>query len=272
MGQVGWIDRTSARSDRRMIVSFIAAVVVQLLLFSFLQAGLFGSAFSPAERERADLVVFDLKSPPPSSTPTPPPPERSDESGGDRARNDIRPPVDEPEPYVALAPPSEIVLSEPTLVRSAQLSAGGTGVVDFGMGNRQGEGQGGGTGDDKGAGKGKRETVDGAGEAEQPPARSALKVEWAPGMFMSRLTIFYPPEMLKAGISGVAIVECEVLRYDRVRDCRLVSETPAEKGFGEATLRAERVFRLRLFDDRGRRVYNQRARIRIKYDKDGYVG
>lgn len=107
------------------------------------------------------------------------------------------------------------------------------------------------TGEGRGAGSGSA-AGDGRGQG------GLLKASWAPSMDFSQDARFkhYPAAARAAGIEGTAWLKCRVLRRDRVRDCRLLGETPQGHGFGAAALKTERDLRIRLHDETGRRVYD----------------
>ncbi|MES1200647.1 MAG: energy transducer TonB [Pseudomonadota bacterium] len=54
---------------------------------------------------------------------------------------------------------------------------------------------------------------------------------------------FYPPRALDRGMEGTAQIDCLVSADGRVQ-CTVISENPAGWGFGEASLRAARLFRV----------------------------
>ena len=53
-----------------------------------------------------------------------------------------------------------------------------------------------------------------------------------------------PDVEVTLGPEGVVVLECGVLRSGAVRDCVVISETPAGQGFGSAALSAARRARL----------------------------
>ena len=55
-------------------------------------------------------------------------------------------------------------------------------------------------------------------------------------------TRYYPQKAQRAGISGMAVLDCLVDTQGWLRDCRVVSEQPAGFGFGEAALRMAPLF------------------------------
>jgi hypothetical protein len=107
-------------------------------------------------------------------------------------------------------------------------------------------------------------TGDGAGAGAQQ--RTIFVASWAPSMDFTKGREFYPPAAVKAGINGVAVLRCFVLRRDRVRDCKLVDENPKSQGFGEAALKTAPYLRVRLHDQNGRRVYNEWVTVSNSFD------
>jgi protein TonB len=55
----------------------------------------------------------------------------------------------------------------------------------------------------------------------------------------------YPRKALRAGISGHTSMECVIKRDGTLTACRILSETPAEMGFGAAELRLAGQFKMR---------------------------
>ncbi len=90
---------------------------------------------------------------------------------------------------------------------------------------------------------------------------SKLIASWAPSMDFSQNHRYYPPAARKAGIEGAVLLDCFVLPRDRVRDCKLVEERPAGYGFGKAALRTEPGLRIRVRNQAGRRIYNERVNV-----------
>ena len=85
-------------------------------------------------------------------------------------------------------------------------------------------------------------------------------------MRMRWLREFYPPAALEAGRNGLAVLECEALAGDRVRDCRLLAESPRGQGFGAAALAAQHTYLVRVHDQDRNRIYNERFRLRAVFD------
>ena len=55
------------------------------------------------------------------------------------------------------------------------------------------------------------------------------------------IQFFYPEAALKADLEGKVVVGCEVDTQGTPQDCKVISETPPEKGFGAAALRVARI-------------------------------
>ena len=55
---------------------------------------------------------------------------------------------------------------------------------------------------------------------------------------------YYPDGAIRRDISGLATMSCAVAASGAVRDCRIVGETPAGAGFGDAALKLARFFRM----------------------------
>ena len=113
----------------------------------------------------------------------------------------------------------------------------------------------GGTGGDGIAGDGSGGAGSGKGKG------SKLTASWAPSMDFSQNHRYFPHAARKAGIEGAVLLDCFVLPRDRVRDCKLVEERPAGYGFGKAALRTEAGLRIRVHNQAGRRIYNERVNV-----------
>lgn len=249
-------ERTFGAIDRRRIGAFIATSLVHGGLLVLLISALAIPPIEPATLERVQAVAFEEVDPP-ELPPVETPPIREvatdAASGGEtnarqvaqrprdrleRVPLPVREPIGLPEPKFALARPT------PALI-------GGSLTDGAGLGGRPGSGDGPGIGDAPGG------TGEGLGEAARQ-----LTTSWAPSMQMWQLHRFYPPAARMRGEAGLALLECEVIRDDRVRDCIVKDAAPVGAGFERAALRAERIYRVQVHDQDGNRVYNERVVIR----------
>lgn len=106
----------------------------------------------------------------------------------------------------------------------------------------------------------------GGGTGAAASERVSLVASWAPTMDFSKGHEHYPPRARKAGVEGYARLKCFVLRGDRVRNCKLVEESPAGYRFGSAALKTVLHLRVRLHDQHGRRVYNEWTFVTSRFE------
>jgi protein TonB len=62
---------------------------------------------------------------------------------------------------------------------------------------------------------------------------------------------YYPPEAYAKGISGHAMVKCQVAADGSMTNCLVVSESPEGLGFGDAMLKIAPHFRMKLLSKSG---------------------
>lgn len=93
------------------------------------------------------------------------------------------------------------------------------------------------------------------------PAPGAVQ---APPQWAQPPRVSLPRQAREAGMSGWASIECVVTVSGRARDCRLMAESNAGFGFGEAALRAEDAYRFRPSTIDGQAV-ESRSTFRIRF-------
>jgi len=175
----------------------------------------------------APPVLVTLFRPPPPPPPPPPPVEPSARPGGGAPAAPSR--VHTPPPPPVRPPDSPPAPREPAPEPAIVVGAAPTASVEPGFG--QG-GQGTGTGSGTGAG-------DGPGSGGRGPVIVR-------GPTQGEILALVPPEARAARQAGRASVNCEIQLDTRLDQCRVVSETPAGFGFGQAALTiAPRYFRFR---------------------------
>ena len=194
-----------------------------------------------------EVELFRLLPPPP-----PPPPEIPSERAGGGApaapsRIHVPPPPREPVPPEVPAPRQQA--PEPEIVVGvAPTSSPTPGMGQGGEGTGSGAGIGAGDGPGRGVRTGPR-------NLREPP----------PG----GLRRYHPPEALRRGVSGTAVVSCRILESTSLDQCRVLSETPAGQGFGAAGVAAalaEYRFRPAMID--GRPDQDLRAVITLRFGRD----
>jgi protein TonB len=75
--------------------------------------------------------------------------------------------------------------------------------------------------------------------ASDPVIRNA---NWVRRPTAEELARFYPDRALRNGVAGLASITCQVTARGAVFGCRVVAETPADYGFGDAALKLARYF------------------------------
>ena len=157
------------------------------------------------------------------------------------------PPPREPVPPVVPAPRQQAPDPE-LIVGVAPISSGAPGMGQGGEGTGTGTGVGAGDGPGRGVRTGPRNL--------REPRPQALRR-------------FHPPEALRRGVSGTAVVSCRIREDTMLDQCRVLSETPAGQGFGQAGLEAavaEYRFRPAMVD--GRPDYELRAVITLRFGRN----
>jgi len=159
-----------------------------------------------------------------------------------------------PLPDIKLAP---LTVPEVVLPATGRGSAVRDGTRNLGAGAKDGNDTGGNGAGGTGSG--------GGGTGGGKGARRKLSASWAPEMDLAQLNSFYPEAATETGDGGVALLKCKASRGNRVRDCSLVDEYPHGLGFGPAALASEKILRVQVHDERGRRVYNEWFILRVEF-------
>lgn len=197
------------------------------------------------------VIEVELFRPVPPPPPPPPPEEPSEDPGGGApaAPSRIHVPPPPREPVLPEVPAPREQAPEPELVVGMAPTASPTpGMGQGGEGTGSGSGIGAGDGPGRGVRTGPR-------NLRQPP----------PG----GLRRYHPPEALRRGVSGTAVVSCRIREDTMLDQCRVVSETPAGQGFGAAGVTAavaEYRFRPATID--GRPDYDLRAVITLRFGRN----
>jgi len=184
------------------------------------------------------LALFDVappppppppELPPPPPPPRPPPPAPAPPGGAPptASRPPPPPPIDTtPQPLAPPSPPSAVV---PSPFGADQDVAQLVGPPSTGAG------MGTGTGRDAGSGAG-----DGGGGKTR-----YARASWIHRPSDAELRRFWPADAVRDRISGRALLACQVPRSGRPERCWLVSDTPADMGFGAAAVQMAPLFRIR---------------------------
>jgi protein TonB len=60
----------------------------------------------------------------------------------------------------------------------------------------------------------------------------------------AQMGAYYPPRAIDGSVSGKAVITCSVTAVGALTACQVISETPANWGFGQAALKLARFFRM----------------------------
>lgn len=231
-------ERRRARRRWRAFVVFGGVAIVEIGLFLLL-GQVKGRAPETLGTQPRPVEVLLYEPPPPISL-EPPAPEIGGGAPAAPSRIHTPPPPKQPRPVELPAPPKQAPEPAPVVgVAAAPSPAPG-----FGQGG-QGSGSGSGVGSGSGPGAGSTR----ARVLRSPPV-SEIRANH-PRAARSRY--------------GNAALSCVVRLDQRLEDCRVISETPAGLGFGEAALRLVDQFRVLPPTKDGRPVEGQRLVVGIDF-------
>jgi protein TonB len=89
--------------------------------------------------------------------------------------------------------------------------------------------------------------------------------DWAKRPDAEALSRYYPERASRMGVSGSATISCTVTAQGTLTDCSVLSEDPPDGGFGEATLKVSKLFRMRPQTKDGAPVAGGQVRIPLRW-------
>lgn len=102
-------------------------------------------------------------------------------------------------------------------------------------------------------------------EPETPATREIIDPDWRRVENPGNPLRFYPERAQRLAVEGAATISCVVDASGRLQDCRVLDETPAGYGFGEAALRMKVLFRMKPLTRGGQPVDGGVVRVPIRF-------
>jgi protein TonB len=99
-----------------------------------------------------------------------------------------------------------------------------------------------------------------------PPRPSVIQSpDWSRRPNADDLARYFPDRAQRMGVEGKATLSCSVNAKGTLENCSIVSEDPADYGFGEATMKASKLFKMKPKTLDGAPVEGGQVRIPLRW-------
>jgi protein TonB len=89
--------------------------------------------------------------------------------------------------------------------------------------------------------------------------------DWARKPNAEDMSKYYPERASRMQIEGSATISCTVSARGTLESCSVTAETPSEAGFGDATLKLSKLFKMRPLSKDGAPVDGGTVRIPVRW-------
>jgi protein TonB len=104
---------------------------------------------------------------------------------------------------------------------------------------------------------------------DTPKPRKITRPEWLAKPDAEAMAKEYPDRAIRMGVTGSATINCTVAVNGTINSCDVVSETPANYGFGDAAKKLARYFKMRPQMEDGQPVAGGTIQIPIQFRLSG---
>jgi protein TonB len=101
------------------------------------------------------------------------------------------------------------------------------------------------------------------------PTRLIVDPKWLSQPSADEMSRYYPERAIDRGLTGQATLFCSVVASGKLADCRVIDQTPAGAGFGDAALKLATFFRMSPRTVDGKPVDGGLTRISIAFKLTG---